>query len=84
MAAPNETNGVGRITVNKQMAETICASGQRRFAEFFLNKMYGKIGFEMSLIIVEAIRGRCASFMIQMATVSEIYGGQTNSSVLVV
>ena len=29
----------------------------------FLNKMNSKIGFEMSLIVVETIRGRCASFM---------------------
>ena len=43
-----------------------------------------KIGFEMSLIVVEAIRGRCASFMILTATVSEIFGGQTNSAILVV
>ena len=42
------------------------------------------IGFEMSLIVVEAISGRCASFMILTATVSEIFGGQTNSSILVV
>ena len=38
----------------------------------------------MSLIVVEEIRGQCASFMILMATVTEIFGGQTNSSVLVV
>ena len=47
------------------MAAIICASGQRRFAELFslkLIKMCSKFGFEMSLIIVEAIRGRCASF----------------------
>ena len=37
--------------------------------------MDGKIGFEMSLIVVEAIRGRCASFMVITATVSEIFGG---------
>ena len=51
-----------------------------------INKMDNKIGFEMSLIVVEAIRGRCASFMILTATVSEICGGQTknNSSILVV
>ena len=48
------------------------------------NKMESKIGFEMSLIIVEEIRGRCASFMILTAMVSEIFGGQTNSSILVV
>ena len=46
--------------------------------------MGSKIGFEMSLIIVEAIRGRCASFMILVATVSEIFGGQTTPSILVV
>ena len=46
--------------------------------------MESKIGFEMSLIIVEAIRGRCASFMILTAKFSEIFGGQTNSSILVV
>ena len=34
--------------------------------------MDSKICFEMSLFIVEAIRGRCASFMIITATVSEI------------
>ena len=48
--------------------------------------MDSKIGFEMSLIVVEAIRGRCVSFMILFltATVSEIFGGQTNASILVV
>ena len=46
--------------------------------------MDSKIGFEMSLIVVEAIRGRCASFMILTVTVSEIFGRQTNSSILVV
>ena len=69
------------------MATTICASGQHRFAELFLIKidqMDSKIGFEMSLIVVEAISGRCVRFMILTATVSEIFGGQTNSSILVV
>ena len=46
--------------------------------------MDSKIGFEMSLIVFEAIRGRCASFMILTATVSEIFGGQTDSSILVI
>ena len=46
--------------------------------------MDSKIGFEISLIVVEAIRGRCASFMILTATVSEVFGGQTNSTILVV
>ena len=34
--------------------------------------MDNKIGFEMSLIVVEAIRGRCASFTFLTATVWEI------------
>ena len=38
-------------------------------------KMDSKIGFEMNLIVVEAIRGRCASFTVLTATVSEIFGG---------
>ena len=46
--------------------------------------MGSKIGLEMSLIIVEAIRGRCASFMSLPAMVSEIFGGQTTPSILVV
>ena len=50
----------------------------------FIKWTCSKIGFEMSLIVVEAIRGRCASFMVLTATVSEIFGGQTNSSILVV
>ena len=50
----------------------------------FFKKMDSKIGFEMSLIVVEAIRGRCEGFMILTSTVSEIFGGQTNTSMLVV
>ena len=46
--------------------------------------MDSNIGSEISLIVVEAIRGRCASFMILPATVSEIFSEQTNSSILVV
>ena len=38
----------------------------------------------MSLIVVAAIRGQCASFMILTVTVSDIFGGQTNASILVV
>ena len=34
--------------------------------------MDSKIGFEMSLIVDEAIRGRCANFMVLTARVSEI------------
>ena len=45
--------------------------------------MDNKIGFEMMLIVVEAIRGRCEGLMILTATVSEIFDGQTNSSNLV-
>ena len=49
-----------------------------------IDQMDSKIGFEISLIVVEGIRGRCASFMLLTATVSEIFGGQTNSPILVV
>ena len=44
--------------------------------------MDSKIGFEISLFVVEAIRGRCASFLILTATVWEIFGGQKNSCIL--
>ena len=40
--------------------------------------MDNKISFEMNLIDVEAIRGRCASFVVLTATVSEIFGRQTD------
>ena len=46
--------------------------------------MDSKNCFEMSVFVVEAIRGRCASFMMLTATVSEIFGGQTNVCILVV
>ena len=42
--------------------------------------MDSKIGFEMNLIVVKVIRGRCASFIVLTATVSEIFGGQTTPS----
>ena len=45
--------------------------------------MDSNIGFNISCIVVEAIRGRCASFIVLTATVSEIFGGQTTSSILV-
>ena len=48
-----------------------------------INKMESKLGFEMSLFVVEAIRGRCASFTVLTATVWEIVGGQTNPAILV-
>ena len=38
----------------------------------------------MSFIVVEAIRGRCARFTVLTATVSEIFGGQANSSILLI
>ena len=62
--------------------------GERRadsliFFKNIIDRMDSKIGFELSLSVVEAIRGRCASFMILTATVSEIFGGQTNSYILV-
>ena len=46
--------------------------------------MDSKIGFEMNVIVVESIRGRCASFTFLAAAVSEIFGGQTTPSILVV
>ena len=55
-----------------------CFGYQRRLA------VDSNICLEMSLIVVEAIRGRCASFMVLRATVSDIFGGQTNSSISVV
>ena len=36
-----------------------------------IDKKDSKIDLEMSAIVVEAIRGRCASFMILTATVSD-------------
>ena len=46
--------------------------------------MDSKIFFEMIFFVVEAIRERGASCMILTATVSEICGGQTTVSILVV
>ena len=46
--------------------------------------MVSKIGFEMNVIVVEAIRGRCASFTVLTSTVSEIFGGQTTPYIVVV
>ena len=36
-----------------------------------IDKKNSKIDFEMSVIVVEVIRGRCASFVILTATVSD-------------
>ena len=36
-----------------------------------IDEMDSKIGFEMSVIVVEVILGQCASFVILTATVSE-------------
>ena len=41
--------------------------------------MDSKICFEMRFIVVEAIRGRCASLTVLVATVWEIFGGQIKS-----
>ena len=46
-------------------------------------KKDSKIGFEMSMIVVEAIRGRCTSFMVLTATVYGIFSGQTNAAIFV-
>ena len=56
---------------------------RKKFFLIELIKMDSKIGFEMSLVVVEAIRGRCASFMVLTGTIWEIFGGQTNSYILV-
>ena len=76
MAAPNypgNRNGRSRPNHRKQKwgrrISSDLPSGQRRLAELF-DKKDSKIDFEMSLIIVDAIRGRCASFMILTARVS--------------
>ena len=69
------------------MAATVCALGQRRLAELFFYifyKMDSTFGFELNFIVVEVIRGRCASFTGLTATVSEIFGGQTTPSILIV
>ena len=49
-----------------------------------IDKMDSKTFVEMSFIAVEAIHWRRASFMSLPATVSEIFGGQTTPSILVV
>ena len=64
------------------MAAPIC--GMFMWAMFGVLGVPIRFGFEMSLLVVEAIRGRCVSYMILTATVLEIFGGQTNSSNLVV
>ena len=35
----------------------------------------------MNVIVFDVIRGRCASFIVLTATVSEIFGGQTTPSI---
>ena len=67
------------------MTETGKRGNELRASDDCLNccntnyKMGRNINFKISLIVVEAIRGRCASFLIPTATVSAICGGQTNS-----
>ena len=65
-----------------------CLSGRcmgyslSRFAEVFFNKidkMDSKIGFEMSLIVVEAMRGRFVEFHDCNGNGFRDIGGQTNS-----
>ena len=65
----------------KQVSVNAWGFGPAPIGLIVLNKIAkkdSKIDFEVSFIVVEAIRGRCASFMIPTATVSEILGGQTN------
>ena len=46
--------------------------------------MDSKIGFVMNVIVVETIRGRCASFTVLTATVSYIFDGETTPPILIV
>ena len=87
MAAPNyPQNGNQRSRPNhrKQIKGGDGPAPIRLIVFNKIDKMDGTIGFEISLIVVDAICGRCASFMIVTATFSEILSGQTNSSILVV
>ena len=68
-------NGVGRIKWRRRFA--LCIRADWLNCLNIIDKIDSKIGFEMNLIVVEAIRGRCASFTVLTATVSEIFGGQT-------
>ena len=78
-------NGVGRIKWRRRFALRVArAAPIRRIVLNKIDKTDSKIGFEMSLFVVEAIRGRCANFIILTATVWEISGGQTNVPILVV
>ena len=43
--------------------------------------MDSKIGFEMSLLVVEGKRGRCESFMILRQRFRRLFGGQTNPAI---
>ena len=56
--------------------DTRCLTSAESLNSFLnkIDKIDSKIGFEMSLIVVEAICRRCASFRILTATISEIFG----------
>ena len=87
MAAPNYPQNGNQRSRSNHGKQTNGGDGPApiRIIDFNkIDKMDSKICFEISLIVVEAICGRCASFMIVTATVSEILSGQTNSSILVV
>ena len=73
-------NGVSRIKWRRRFAPA--PIGLIVFNIIY--KMDSNIGFEINVIVVEAIRGRCASFTALTATVSEIFGRQTTPSILVV
>ena len=75
-------NGVSRIKKRRRFAVRGIADSLNCF--YYKKKIDSTNGFEMRLIVVEAIRERCASFMILTATVWEIFGRQTNSYILVV
>ena len=86
MAAPNyprNGNERGRPNHRKQkMAAQFHNSDFRRASNDWLYCIvFNKIDLKkdsLSLNVVEALRGRCASFMILTARVSEIFRGQTS------
>ena len=69
-------NGVSRFKWRRRFALCVSADWLNCFF-YIIYKVDSEIGFEMNLIVVEAIRGRCASFTVLTATVSELFGGQT-------
>ena len=76
-------NGVGRIKINGGDNLSFGSATIRLLVFTKIDKM-GSTILLMSFIFVQATRWRCASFMSLPAIVSEIFGGQTTPSILVV